>query len=70
MNWALIVVRNNVVEQFKIFRDFWVGAEYADNYIKNIDPNFHNNRNNLPEYHRNEYYKNGDLTIGLYRHID
>jgi hypothetical protein len=64
MSWAFIVVRDNTVERVKVFSDFWDGADYTDAFIKNIDPNFNGN---LPAYNRNENYKNGDLTVGLYR---
>jgi hypothetical protein len=62
MNWVFVVARNNSVEQVKVFKDFWEGANFADNFIKRIEPGV----GNLPEYNRGEYYKNDDLTIGLY----
>jgi hypothetical protein len=64
MNWVFIVVRNSNVERVKTFFDFWDGADYTDNFIKKIDPNF---SGNLPAYNRDENYRNGDLTVGLYR---
>jgi hypothetical protein len=64
MNWIFIVVRNNSVEQTKVFSDFWEGAEYTDSFIKRIDLDFHGN---FPAYNRNEYYRRDDLTIGLYK---
>jgi hypothetical protein len=64
MYWTFIVVRNNSVEQARVFSDFWKGAEFTDNFIKSIDPNFHGN---FPIYNRNENYKNNDLTVGLYK---
>ena len=64
MNWIFIAVRNSSVEQTKVFSDFWEGAEYADNFIKRIDLDFHGN---FPAYNRNEYYRRDDLTVGLYK---
>jgi len=64
MNWVFVVVRNNSVEKVKVFDDFWIGAEYTDNFIKMIDPLFHGN---FPAYNRNENYTKDDLTVGLYK---
>jgi hypothetical protein len=64
MYWTFIVVRNNSVEQARVFSDFWEGCKHTDSFIKSIDPNF--NRN-FPIYNRNENYKNNDLTVGLYK---
>jgi hypothetical protein len=64
MNWTFIVVRNSTVERVKTFSDFWEGAKFTDNFIKAIDPNFHGN---FPIYNRNENYRNGDLSVGLYK---
>ena len=36
MNWVFVVVRNNSVEQVKVFKDFWEGANFADNFIKRM----------------------------------
>jgi len=63
MNWIFIVCRDNSVEQVKTFKDFWEGANFTDNFIKRIEPGV----GDLPAYNRNEYYKNGDLTVGLYK---
>jgi hypothetical protein len=63
MNWVFAVVRNNSVEQVKVFKDFWEGANFADNFIKRIEPGVAN----LPEYNRGENYRNGDLSVGLYK---
>jgi len=63
MNWVFIVTRDNVVEQVKVFKDFWEGANFADNFIKRIEPGI----GDLPAYNRGENYKNGNLTIGVYK---
>lgn len=63
MNWIFIVCRDNTVEQVKVFKDFWEGATFTDNFIKRIQPSppFY------PAYNRGENYRNGDLTVGLYK---
>lgn len=63
MNWIFIVCRDNSVEQVKTFKDFWEGANFTDNFIKRIEPGI----GDLPAYNRGEYYKNDDLTVGLYK---
>lgn len=63
MNWVFIVTRDNVVEQVKVFKDFWEGANFADNFIKRIEPSLPF----FPAYNRGENYKNGNLTIGVYK---
>lgn len=73
MNWTFVVVRNNLVEQIKVFSDFWKGAEYTDNFIRSIDDDFANKNEEpvsflgFPAYNRNEYYRKNDLTVGLYK---
>lgn len=62
MNWIFIVCRNNTVEQVKTFKDYWEGADFADNFIKRVEPGL----GDPPSYNKGEYYKNDDLTIGLY----
>lgn len=62
MNWAFIVVRDNSVEQVKIFNDFWEGCKHTDDFIKSIDPNIEM----LPAYNRGQNYKNENLSVGLY----
>jgi len=64
MNWTFIVVRNNVVEQVRTFDDFSKGVKFTNDFIKSIDPNFHGD---FPIYNHDENYRNGDLTIGLYK---
>lgn len=64
MGWVFIVVRYNIVETVKIFDDYWVGSEYVDKFIKDIDKSAI-----LPDYNKNEYYRVGDLTIGLYKSL-
>jgi hypothetical protein len=63
MNWVFIVCRDNSVEQVKVFKDFWEGAIYTDNFIKGIDPNMPY----LPAYNRGESYKYNNLSVGLYK---
>lgn len=62
MNWVFIVIRDNTVEQVKVFKDFWEGATFTDNFIKRVEPDL----SYLPAYNRGESYSNGNLTIGLY----
>lgn len=62
MNWIFIVCRDNSVEQVKVFKDFWEGATFTDNFIKRVEPGV----GSLPAYNRGENYKNNDLTVGLY----
>jgi hypothetical protein len=63
MNWIFIVCQNNTVEQVKVFKDFWEGATFTDNFIKRVEPGI----GNLPAYNRGEYYKSNNLSIGLYK---
>lgn len=70
MSWVFVVVRDNSVEQVKVFDDFWVGADYADSFIEKIDPVFAKNGAGLPAYNRNESYKKDDLSVGLYRNTN
>ena len=63
MNWVFIVNRNNSVEQVKVFKDYWEGATFTDNFIKRIQPGLEI----LPDHNRGESYGNGDLTVGLYK---
>jgi hypothetical protein len=63
MNWVFIVCKDSAVEQVKVFKDFWEGEEFTDNFIKRIEPGVAN----LPEYNRGENYRNGDLSVGLYK---
>lgn len=63
MNWVFIVVHDNCIEQIKTFNDFWVGAKFTDDFIFKIDPSL----KEMPKYNRRENYKNGNLTIGLYK---
>ena len=63
MSWVFIVIRDCNVEQVKIFKDFWEGSEYADNFIKRIEPGLAF----YPAYNRDEYYRNDNLTVGLYK---
>lgn len=62
MNWVLVCSRGDVVNFVKIFNDFFEGADYADEYIKKIDPD-----SELPNYRANEFYRSEDLTISLVR---
>lgn len=63
MNWIFIVCRENNIEQTKVFKDFWDGAKFTDNFISSIDESV----KDFPAYNRNENYRNGNLTIGLYK---
>ena len=62
MNWVFIIIRDSTVEQVKVFKDFWEGATFTDNFIKRVEPD----PVSLPAYNRGESYTNGNLTIGLY----
>lgn len=63
MSWVFIVCRDNSVEQVKVFKDYWEACTYTDNFIKRIEPGI----SVLPNYNRNENYKNTNLTVGLYK---
>ncbi len=65
MNWIFIVCRDCSIEQVKVFKDFWEGANYTDNFIKRIEPGIEM----LPVYNRGENYRNGNLIVGLYKDI-
>ena len=67
MNWTFIVVQDNIVEQTKVFSDFWEGASYTDDFIRHIDDNFANGSISFPAYNRNEYYRKDNVTVGLYK---
>jgi hypothetical protein len=67
MKWAFIVARNSIIEKVRIFTDFWEGCSYTDDFIRHIDDNFANGSVSFPAYNRNEFYKNNDLTVGLYK---
>lgn len=62
MSFVFIVVKDNIVEQVKVFKDYFVGDEYANEYIKQIDPNI----KDFPKYRQGEYYHKYNLCIGLY----
>ena len=63
MSWVFIVCRDGIIERTKIFNDFWEGAKFTDSFIENINPHL----KNFPAYNRDEIYKDGNLTIGLYK---
>lgn len=63
MNWVFIVCRDNSIEKVKFFKDFWEGAKFTDTFIQNLNPSL----TYFPAYNRNENYKDGNLTVGLYR---
>ncbi len=63
MNWIFIVCQDSNIEQVKVFKDYWEGANYTDNFIKRIEPGL----GMLPEYNRGENYRNENITVGLYR---
>jgi lipopolysaccharide biosynthesis protein len=64
-SWVFIVVRNNVVEQTRLFADFWVGCAFTDNFIRSIDKSMTDKT--MPAYNRGEFYKKDDLSVGLYK---
>lgn len=65
--WIFIVVRNNTIEKLKIFKDFWEGADFTDQFISMIDPTLKERNGGFPAYNRGEYYKTEELTIGLFK---
>jgi len=60
--WSLIVVRNNTVEIFKSFNDYFEAENYTYDFISNVDRSFVFPIN----FNGGEYYSNGEITIGLY----
>lgn len=69
MNWTFVVVRNNIVEQTKSFRDFWEGCSHTDDFIRHIDNNYANGSIAFPAYNRGEFYNKDSLTVGLYKSV-
>jgi hypothetical protein len=67
MSWTFVVVRDNTVEQTKVFEDFWAGAEFTDAFIKNVDSEMPDVSKGFPAYNRGEYYKKDNLSVGLYK---
>lgn len=63
MEWVFVVVRNNSVERVKIFSNYWDGAKNADNFLKTLGID------NFPNYNRGEYYRDNELSVGLYPNI-
>jgi hypothetical protein len=64
-SWVFIVVRDNLVEQTRLFADFWVGCAFADNFIRSIDKSMVDR--DMPAYNRGEFYKKDNLSVGLYK---
>jgi len=64
INYVFVVVRNNVVETVKVFKDASDAVPYTDNFIMKIDNSI--TFANLPRYSDNESYSKDGLTIGLY----
>jgi len=64
VSYVFVVVRNNVVETVKVFKDAGDAVPYTDNFIMNIDNSI--TFANLPRYSDNESYSKDGLTIGLY----
>jgi len=62
MNWIFVCSRDDVVDHVKIFNDFFDGADYADEFIKQFDPDAE-----LPNYRANEFYRNNEVTVSLIR---
>jgi hypothetical protein len=63
INYVFIVMRNNVVETVKVFKDASDAVPYTDNFIMNIDKTI--TFANLPRYSDNESYSKDGLTISL-----
>jgi hypothetical protein len=64
INYVFIVMRNNVIEDIKVFKDASDAVPYTDNFIMNVDNSI--TFANLPRYSDNESYSKDGLTIGLY----
>lgn len=62
MNWVLICSEGDVVNYVRVFNDFFDGADYADQRIRQHDPDA-----DLPNYRANEFYRSEDLTVSLVR---
>lgn len=62
MTWIFIVVRDNVVEDCKVFTDYFLGEQFANDFIKKIDPSA-----DLPRYREGEVYSKDSLRVGLYK---
>jgi hypothetical protein len=52
MNWIFIVVRDGVVENCKVFTDYFEGEQFANNFIKKIDPSI----TDFPKYRQGEVF--------------
>jgi hypothetical protein len=63
INYVFIVMRNNVIEDIKVFKDASDAVPYTDNFIMNIDKTIV--FANLPRYSDNESYSKDGLTISL-----
>lgn len=61
--WAFIVCRDNCVETIKLFEAYFEGEKYSDIFIRGVDPNL----KEMPKYRQNEFFKNEELSIGLYK---
>ena len=62
MRWVFIVCRNNVIENIKIFDNYFEGEKFTDDFLLKINPTI----GLFPKYREGEFYKNEDITIGLY----
>jgi hypothetical protein len=64
MKWVFVVVRQNKVSRIKIFDDYFVGEQYANEYLKlvfGIEKDF-------PEYRKGQNFTSKDnIIIGLYK---
>lgn len=61
--WAFVVCRDNCVETIKFFDDYFEGEQYSNEFIRKIDPKI----NEMPHYRQNEFFKNKELSVGLYK---
>jgi len=64
INYVFVAMRNNVIEQLKVFKDASDAVPFTDNFIMNCDDTI--KWDNLPRYSDNEVYSKDGLTIGLY----
>jgi len=62
MRWVFIVSKKNVIENIKVFDNYFEGEKFTDDFLLKINPTI----GLFPKYREGEFYKNEDITIGLY----
>lgn len=66
MRWIFVCVRNNCVEKIRGFADYAIGSNFTDSFIRSINPTIEK----TPIYYEGEFYKDEDVTVGLYDGFD